>query len=139
MCTAYRINPDGAASIPKSPSFHGRAYGLDSSTEDLASEEEIRPPMKQSLMRMGSMTMSLQRCVRNDVNYMRSPSPSPHPKHKFEVRVIDLSLRISLIGIYLTQALDCLVISTIHSLSSKVRTSSRLLLEKLQQVFIIIG
>jgi len=106
-----RINPDGAASVSKSPSFNGLTYGMNSSAEDLASEEEDQQLLpKSSLVRMGSM--SLQRCLHEDVRYLQSPSP-PRPKHKFE-------------------ALDCLVISTIHSLSNKVRTSSRHLLEKLQ-------
>jgi len=85
-----RINPDGAASVSKSPSFHNSiTYRLGSSTEGLGSEEDVNEPLPQftggSLTRMSSMNM--QRCQLEDVHYTTYATNSniPRPKHKLEV------------------------------------------------------
>ncbi|ODM99516.1 hypothetical protein Ocin01_07160 [Orchesella cincta] len=101
------------AMMTKSLSFHQESFSPKCVSEDedmIYIVDEMDSSHSNSPNHLGGMTRSYH----EDVMYYGMPHSTPiRPKNKLE-------------------ALDNLVIATIHSLSNKVRTSSRHLLEKLQ-------
>ncbi|CAL8110728.1 unnamed protein product [Orchesella dallaii] len=101
------------AMMTKSLSFHQESFSPKCVSEDedmIYIVDEMDSSHSNSPNHLGGMTRSYH----EDVMYYGMPHSNPiRPKNKLE-------------------ALDNLVIATIHSLSNKVRTSSRHLLEKLQ-------
>lgn len=104
-----RVGQGDMSSMIKSTSFHGGYSGIHSEEDDIM---YVVDEMESSHSNSPNHLV-MSRSLHEDGIYYGISHPSLRPKNKLE-------------------ALDNLVIATIHSLSVKVRTASRHLLEKLQ-------